>query len=712
MALTLEQIKTYHDKAFQSNQITRERAADDMVFYFVTQWDDQILEESQLAYRGEFNILKKAGRQIISDLASNPVQVDFEPKDETRDDAAELIDGIYRTDDNNNLSIEAYTNAKQESVVCGVGGWLLYTEYVTVRGGNKNQVIRRQPLFEMNNNGFWDPGAKLLDKSDADYFSYLFSYTEDGYKKLVKELTGEEIETISVESFKHPEHSYLFPWIGGEGKKIYVVKFFHRRKVKEKVFTMVDMFDQTLEVRESELTDVEDDLIDSGYEIDEEKTKTIERWEVTEYIASGERILSSKVIAGQNIPIVPIYGEHAYVEGEEHYEGVTRLAKDPQRLRNFQLSYLADIVSQSPREKPIFMQEQIAGFEDYYSLSGAENNYAYLLQNRYDGVGKELPIGPINTLPAPNIPPALAAAIDLSRQAVEDVANPGIPQDIADPDLSGKAVLALQNRLDMQSMVYQEHYKHGKRRDADIYASMAAEIYDVPRRVKATLPDGTVKDMQVMDTVYDEEKDELVTIHDLYNAEFEIYSKISASYSSQKEQTIDRLGEMRVSVAQTDPATAKILMLKELELMDGVNFDDIREYANNQLVLMGIKQPDTPEEEQLLADAQQQGSEPDAAMVLAMAEDKKGQAQLLEQQRKGIDMQLQAQNEEMKRQIDAFEAQTQRMGVQVDAEEAGAKIDNTRVDTFGKQIDNAGKVVQLQLKEMSDDQLFDQIMAG
>ena len=51
------------------------------------------------------------------------------------------------------------------------------------------------------------------------------------------------------------------------------------------------------------------------------------------------------------------------------------------------------------------------------------------------------------------MPQALIASLDLSRQAVEDVANPGLPQNIADPDLSGKAVLALQNRMDMQSFI-------------------------------------------------------------------------------------------------------------------------------------------------------------------------------------------------------------------------------------------------------------------
>jgi len=86
MPLDLNEIKRLHDKAYQAGQVTRERAASDMVFYYITQWDAELLNDSQLAYRGEFNILKKAGRQILADLSENEVTVDFEPVDETRDD--------------------------------------------------------------------------------------------------------------------------------------------------------------------------------------------------------------------------------------------------------------------------------------------------------------------------------------------------------------------------------------------------------------------------------------------------------------------------------------------------------------------------------------------------------------------------------------------------------------------------------------------------
>ena len=156
----------------------------------------------------------------------------------------------------------------------------------------------------------------------------------------------------------------------------------------------------------------------------------------------------------------------------------------------------------------------------------------------------------------------------------------------------------------------------------------------------------------------------------------------------------------------------KALQLKQLVLMDGVEFDEVREYANKQLVLSGFREPKTDEEIQLLEDAKAQGDQPDAAMVLAMAEDKKGEAALLREKREGIDMQLKAQNETMKRKIDSFEAQTDRIETQIEAEKAGADIDNKRVDTLGKQIDNAGKIVQLQVKEMSDDDLFQQVTAG
>lgn len=709
MPLDLHDLMRLHDKAYQAGQINRERAADDMVFYYVTQWDDNVLQESQLAYRGEFNILKKAGRQILTDLFENPIQIDFDPLNETREDSSELADGMYRRDDSTNTSIESYEIGQQESVVCGVGAWELYTEYESLKTSDRNQVIRRRPIYEANNTTFWDPNAKRLDKSDATYVSILTAYSEDGYIDLVKDLTGEEVEKVDFDSFKHPEHSYAFPWIGGEGKKIYVASFYHRIKSKAKILTMSNPFGQTLELLDSDIKEVEDDLLESGFEIESEKTTEV--WEVYKYIASGSQILSVDKVAGEHIPVVPIYGDRAYIEGEEHYEGVTRLAKDPQRLRNFAMSYLADIVSRSPRPKPIFTPEQVQGHEDMYSEVGSENHYPYLLQNSTDGQGKDLPLGPVGIMPEQTMPTTLSQLFPLTKEAVEDVANPGVPQDIADPMLSGKAVGMLQRRIDQQSVVYQQHFRHAKRRDAEIYISMASDVYDVPRKTMVTLPDGTQKEAQIMETIIDAETGDVVTLNDLSNAEFDVRAKIGPSYTSQKEQTIDRLGIVLQGMAPNDP-NRMLLQLKMLELMDGVDFDDIRDYSRKQLILRGVKKPDTPEEEQMLAQAQQAGSEPSAEDKLAEGEFLKGRAAIMKEQRETMKMQLEYKDKGVKNQIDGFNAETKRMDTMVDAQEANANIRNKDVDTFSKSVETQIKLNEATIKGMSNDDLFEELMRG
>jgi hypothetical protein len=692
MALTLDQIKTKHDKAYVKNETTRRIAADDLVFYFITQWDDNLMLDAQLGYRGQFDILRKAGRQILSDLTQNPVQADFEPRDDDRLDSAEVLDGLYRNDDQNNASIEAYYNGKQEAVVCGSGAWKIYTKYKKTRSSDKTQVICREPIFEANNVVFWDPGSKMIDRSDAKYCSYIHTYTLEGYKELVNELTGEEIDEVVPENFKSPEFSYVFPWILGESERFYIGEFYQKEVVIDKILTMTNPFGQTIEIYESELTDFMEDMIDAGFEIDDERE--VERGQITQYIVSGEKILSMEVIPGEHIPIIPIYGEHAVVEGGETWEGIVKLAKDPQRLRNFALSYLADIVSRSPRRKPIFTQEQIAGFENMYSENGPDNNFPYVLQNMRDAQGNLLPIGPVGELPEQPMPTSLPALLDLTKQAVEDVANPGVMRDIMDIDLSGKAIQALNSRLDQQSQIYQQNYKHAKRRDAEVYASIAAEIYDVPQTITMALPDGTRKKAEIMQSIIDEETGGYKVINDLRNVEFDVYTRIGPDYKTQRDETLDKLIELIKKVPPTDPMQ-RTLILKALHLTDGADFDDIRDFARKQLILAGVQKPDTPEEEQMVQAQMQQGQEPSPEDKIAQAEMLKGQADMAREQRENVKMQLDAQNNLAKTQIDTFNAQTNRMKVQVDAQKAGAELDMRNIDAIGKQLDNALKSINI-----------------
>ena len=207
------------------------------------------------------------------------------------------------------------------------------------------------------------------------------------------------------------------------------------------------------------------------------------------------------------------------------------------------------------------------------------------------------------------------------------------------------------------------------------------------------MPDGSRNKVQVMDMVVDKDSGEVVPLNDITGLEFEVYSDIGASFANQKEETLDRLAEMSQEIAGTDPTMHKMLLLKRMSLMDGVDFDSERKWARNQLILMGVEEPKDEEEEALLAQQAQQGQQPDAAMVLAQAEQGKAQAQQMKAQTDMAKAQADIQNNNAQTQIDGFKAQTDRMNMQVDAQKVGADIDYTRTKTLGQQIDNITKGV-------------------
>ena len=652
------QIKRGFDRNFTANQTTRRRAADDRVFARVTQWDDALLQNIELAYRGEFNIIRKGCRHIIAELRANPVQVDFEPMNQDREDGADLLDGLYLTDDRRNSSIESYDNASMEAVECGVGGWELFTEYESSRTGKKHQVIRRRPIYEANNVSFPDSNAKAQDKSDSMNWGLLDPYSVEGYCDLVKDLTGEDLDPddVTLTDFASPEQSYTFPWMDGQQELIYVCRWYERELVKDKVLTMEDVQGNQFMVWDSQIFEVMDELLDGGYTIIKETEA--ERYQVKLYWVDGKGILDEYVIAGEHIPIVHTYGERTFVEGEEIWEGCVRLAKDPQRLRNFLMSYLSEITTRSPRPKPMFTPAEIAGHEWMYETAGPDNHYPYYFYNATTPKGEEI-VTSREAMPVAQMPAGIEQLAAESRQAVDDVVNPGLPDEFADTDLSGYAIEQLTARYDQQSLVYQQNMKHAKRWDAVIYAGMATVIYDAPRTATVTGRDGQRTQKEIMSTVLDRQTGEMKVVNDLTNQEFEVFAEIGQSYSSKRERTREHLENLAEKVAQIDPNLAKILTMMALTLVDGVGMDSLRDYLRNQLLRMGVLQPENEEEMQMVMDAQQ-NQQPDAATLLAQAEILKGQAD-----------QMNAQTKQIEAGVKQFDAETKRIDVMSSAQEKG-----------------------------------------
>lgn len=642
----LQAILTQFDRDWMSSDEARTEATNDLFFSRISQWDDWLNQYTTLQYRGQFDVVRPVVRKLVAEMRQNPIDVLYRPKDGADPDSADTLMGMYRTDMRHNSAKIAVNIAVREQIEAGYGAWRLVTEHEDQDPTSNNQVIRRVPIHEAASHVIWDSNSKQMDKSDAKHVTVIQPLSLSGWEDFATEYG---FDADNLPDFQSPDSNWLFPWLNKD--VVYVGEYYEVEEKKETVFIYQDqMGGEPVSYFKRDIADVIDELAESGMvKVGERKVK---RCRVYKTILTCSTILKSReLIAGEHLPIVPAYGEWGFAGDKEVYEGVVRLTKDGQRLRNMIMSFNADIVARNPLKKPFFYPEQIAGYEHMY---GGDDAYPYYLLNRTDENSSDLPPTPVAYMENPEVPQANAYMLEAATSAVKEVSQLGVDSDAANGQVAFDTVNQLNMRADLSTYVFQDNLATAMRRDGQIYASMVNDIYDVPRNVIITLPDGTDKDVEIMSQVIDYQTGESVVLNDV-RGRYETYTDVGPSFQSMKSQNRAEILELLGKVPQGTPEY-QMLMLQYFTLLDGKGVELMREYANKQLVTMGLKKPETPEEIQMVQEAQQQGQEPSPEMVQAQGVLMQGQAEMQK-----------AQNEQARIQVEAFKAQT-------DAQVSAAKV--------------------------------------
>jgi hypothetical protein len=185
--------------------------------------------------------------------------------------------------------------------------------------------------------------------------------------------------------------------------------------------------------------------------------------------------------------------------------------------------------------------------------------------------------------------------------------------------------------------------------------------------------------------VFDEETGEEVVINDITRGAFEVYADVGPSFQTHRDEAKAQMQELFTALAGTPEG--QMALYTYFTLQTGPETKHLRDYGRKQLILTGIMEPETEEEEQMLAQAQEQQGQPDANMVLAMAEQMKAQADMLSAQ-------SDAQDDQMQRQIDAYKAETQRLEAMAKARKAGLETAKISTEIRGTELDNLQKFQQ------------------
>jgi hypothetical protein len=355
------------------------------------------------------------------------------------------------------------------------------------------------------------------------------------------------------------------------------------------------------------------------------RDKRVKTRRVHKYLMSGRGILKDcGYIAGKHIPIVPVYGKRWFVDGVERCMGHVRLAKDVARLKNMQLSRLGEISAMSPIEKPIFDPEQIKGLEQMWADDPVEN-YPYMLARPIkDAEGNIVQNGPIGYTKAPSIPPAMAALLQIVEQDMQDVLGNQQAGEQLQPNMSGKAVELIQNRLDMQTFIYMSNMAKAIKRAGEIWLSMAKDLYfEEGRAMKTVGVQGEIGSAELMRPVYDK-AGTLTRENDLSKAKHDVAVDVGPSSSSRRAATVRALtGMMAIT---SDPETQKVLQAMAMMNMEGEGIAEARDYFRQMLVRMGVVKPTDAEQEEMAKEAANAQPDPNTVYLEAAAEEAQAKA--------------------------------------------------------------------------------------
>lgn len=551
--------------------------------------------------------------RIMNERDQNTVAAQFLPADGS--DADELADAMasrYRADTQDAQGIEARSIAFRAALEGGMGGRRLRAEYEN--GEDGPQRICLEPINDAETSLYFDVNAQRRDKSDARHGFLIKPWGKRAFEA--------EYEGCATSWPEAMAGKYSYAWFGSAKDVIYVCEYFIKEKGEETFRVFNGFGDEIEEYLDDDLDDKTlERLSATGFTEIEPRVEKFDR--VHKYIMSGAEILSDDgIIPGRNIPLIPQYGYWAIVNGEEMFRGHVRKARDPQIVYNMQVSKVAETAAASGIEKPIFTPEQMLGHAELWQNDHIDNNAFLTINAMTDASGNPMPAGPIAFTKSPDIAPAVAALIQLTKQDMVDQFGNQQATETMQPNTSGFAMELAQAKGDMRSAAFMTAEGDAERRTAEIWQDMASEIYvEKGRKLKTYTEAGKRGSVEIGKKIFDSKTGALKTEIDFARAKFDVVVDVGPTSASKRQSIVRTIIGMLPFI--TDPMQASKFVSYAVLNMESEGFSDLRDDARRTLITMGVVKPTKEEEAELAASQEPAAPDENAVLAAALAEESK-----------------------------------------------------------------------------------------
>lgn len=593
------------DNITEAVQIDRAEMLNDRRFVAIAgaQWEGAWAAQFENSIMVEINKTAQGTENIESDYRQNRVTVNFRGVGKGADEeTASTLDDMFRADVYACKGGQAFDNAFSEAVAGGMGAWRLTNVYEDdLDPDNDQQRIAINTIVDADQTVFFDLNSTLYDKSDAQYAFVLTAMTPAAFEAKYDQ---------DPNSWDTNLYKTFFDWRMLD--VVYVAEYYEMvekrgtRHVFQNRATGEEMREWASDLTAEDMQDRED----AGWRL--LRSRTAKRRRVTKTVLSGGGVLrKTKVIAGSNIPLVPVYGKRWFIDNLERARGHVRLAKDPQRVYNANISKLVETAALSPIERPVFTPQQIAGHEQAWADANINRSpYSLVnpLVNELDG--SIIQTGPVATITPPTLPPVLAALIQITAADIAELTSADDGADEVKANVSAEAMDIAATRVDKKSAIYMDNMRQSMQRCGEIYLDMARDVYfEEGREVETLTEQGDHGTATLVEGVTDPKTGKYTIRNDLSKGRYKVISDVSEQTSTRRDKTVKTLVGGAQMVAAFDPELAGAMMTTALLQMDGEGMQDLQDWARSRAVAAGIVKP-TPEEQAAQQEAAQ-NAQPD-----------------------------------------------------------------------------------------------------
>lgn len=548
-----------------------DEARRDMRFAFMPddQWDEWMRDRRKGRPMYTVNKLRQAMKQITNDQRQNRPQAKVRAVEDADADLAEIRQGLIRNIDSSSETDRACDTAFQFAVGGGFGVWRVTTAYED--DGGFDQVIKTEEIQDPYC-VFFDPSAKTKDRRDA---RYAFVDTTMARSEFKERWPDAEIVSVNTST------DYKDWW----GEKDVTVAEYWYKKVEQVEIVLLST-GETVEADKLDL--IMDELADAGVTI--QRRRMADKTKVYQCIVSGSEILEGpNEWPGRYIPLVPVWGELLRMDGEDHFFGAVRFAKDAQRMYNYERSVMIEIIDDQGYSPFMADASSVEGYEDQWKGLRTKRPPVLLFNSDPNKPNAGVPM----RQPTPEFPSALANSAAISSDDLKAAtgiynANLGAPSN----ETSGRAILARQREGDVANFDYIDNLAYAKKYDFEIKNDLIDKIYDTQRQIRIIGDDGAEKIISVNKVVIDRQTGQEVVVNDLSKGRFDIAVTVGPSYTTQRLEAAEAFQQL----ANTQGPFGAIAAYNFVKNLDLPSSEEGIKAMRRILVQQGLLEPEEGEQ--------------------------------------------------------------------------------------------------------------------